>query len=537
MKRRNFLSAGLCGLGGTLTLLYACREPAKGVEGSPASPLVDFPLEEAGIGDLQERMQKGELTSKKLCQLYLDRIADIDRRGPLLNSVIELNPDALTIADNLDKDRAAGQIRGPLHGIPVLIKDNIDTGDKMMTTAGALALEGNIATQDAFIVDLLRKAGAVVLGKTNLSEWANFRDDRSSSGWSSRGGQTKNPYVLDRNPCGSSSGSGTAVAANLCAAAIGTETNGSIACPSSINGIVGIKPTVGLVSRSGIIPISHTQDTAGPMARTVADAAILLSAITGVDPSDPVTKESEGRRIADYTAALNTDALNGKRLGFDKSVLGKHEGVDALITAALDALRSKGATIVDIDFKSKFRNMGSAPYTVLLYQFKAGVNNYLASAHSKMKTLDDVIAFNNQNAERAMPYFKQSILVEAAAKGDLDDKEYLHALQTVQKTTREGIDGILNTEKLDAIIGPTNGPSWCTDHVNGDFFTGYGTYGPAAQAGYPHITVPMGQVSGLPIGLSFVGSAYQEPLLISLAYAYEQTSRKRQKPTFTPTLP
>jgi amidase len=535
MKRRKFLYTGLSGLGGTIAVLYGCKDMGRS-EKAPVETPTAFTLEEADISSLQQRMKSGELTARQICEQYLTRIKDIDQSGPMLNAVIELNPDALSIADERDRERASGQIRGPLHGIPILIKDNIDTGDKMMTTAGALALEGNVAAKDAFIIAQLRKAGAIVLGKTNLSEWANFRDERSSSGWSSRGGQTKNPYVLDRNPCGSSSGSGTVVAANLCAAAIGTETNGSIACPSSINGIVGIKPTVGLLSRSGIIPISHTQDTAGPMARTVADAAILLSALTGIDPADSATSESDGHALPDYSAALNAEALNGKRLGFDKSVFGKHEGVDAIITAALDAMRSKGATIVEIDFRSRFRDMGSAPFTVLLYQFKAGVNKYLATSNSRMKTLDDVIAFNVQHADRAMPYFKQSILVDAAKKGSLDDKEYKEALSTVQKTTRNGIDSFLKGEKLDAIVGPTNGPAWCTDHVNGDFFTGYGTYGPAAQAGYPHITVPMGVVSGLPIGLSFVGGPYQEASLISLAYAYEQTSHLRKTPAFIPTL-
>lgn len=535
MKRRRFLYTGLSGLGGTFVFLYGCKGTGQSGE-APTEALPGFTLEEVDISSLLQRMKSGELTSRKICEQYLARIEEIDQKGPSLNSVIELNPDALSIADERDRERAGGQIRGPLHGIPILIKDNIDTADKMMTTAGALALEGNTAEKDAFIVTQLRKAGAVLLGKTNLSEWANFRDERSSSGWSSRGGQTKNPYVLDRNPCGSSSGSGTAVAANLCAAAIGTETNGSIACPSSINGIVGIKPTVGLLSRSGIIPISHTQDTAGPMARTVADAAILLGALTGIDPEDPITRESEGQTMTDYSTALSTQALNNKRLGFDRSIFGKHEGVDALITAALDTLKSKGAIIVDIDFRSRFRDMGSAPFTVLLYQFKAGVNKYLASAKSRVKTLDDVIAFNIQHSDRAMPYFKQSILVDASRKGGLGEKEYRDALAIVQKTTREGIDSFLKGKKLDAIIGPTNGPSWCTDHVNGDFFTGYGTYGPAAQAGYPHITVPMGLVSGLPIGLSFLGGPYQESLLIGLAYAYEQASHLRQKPTFVTTL-
>lgn len=533
MKRRKFLHTGLLSLGSTITVVYGCKEPGKPAKELTGTP---FTLEEADIASLQERMKQGELSSRKICEAYLKRINEIDKQGPLLKSIIEINPDALTIADERDREREAGQIRGPLHGIPILVKDNIDTGDKMMTTAGALALEGNIAPKDAFIIAQLRKAGAVLLGKTNLSEWANFRDERSSSGWSSRGGQTKNPYVLDRNPCGSSSGSGTAVAANLCAAAIGTETNGSIACPSSINGIVGIKPTVGLLSRNGIIPISHTQDTAGPMARTVTDAAILLGALTGVDPADPVTRESDGHALTDYSSALDAGALKGKRLGFDKSVLGKHEGVDALIEAALEVMRSKGATIIEIDFRSRFKNMGSSPFTVLMYQFKAGVNAYLSTASAPVKTLNDVIAFNKQHADRAMPFFKQSILEDSALKGGLDEKEYLEALKVVQQTTRDGIDASLKAEKLDGIIGPTNGPSWCTDHVNGDFFTGYGTYSPAAQAGYPHITVPMGLVAGLPIGLSFIGGPYQESALISLAYAFEQASHLRQKPSFTPSL-
>lgn len=534
MHRRTFLYTSLVSVGGML-ILPGCKDRAtlNPTEKTPPA----FTLEETDIPTLLQRMKDGELTSRAICEQYINRIQAVDKGGPGLNSVIELNPDALSIADERDRERAAGKTPGPLHGIPILVKDNIDTGDKMMTTAGALALEGNIAGQDAFIIAQLRKAGAIVLGKTNLSEWANFRDERSSSGWSSRGGQTKNPYVLDRNPCGSSSGSGTAASASLCAAAIGTETNGSIACPSSINGIVGIKPTVGLVSRSGIIPISHTQDTAGPMARTVTDATLLLNALVGVDPLDEATRESEGRAMPDYTKFLDAGALQGKRIGFDRSVFGKHEGVDAVIEAALATLRSKGATIVDIDFRSKFKDLGGAPYTVLLYQFKAGVNQYLANSRAPVKNLDDVIAFNVANADRAMPFFKQSILEKAVKKGDLNEKEYLEALRTVQKTTRSAIDQIIKSEKLSAICGPTNGPSWCTDHVNGDFFTGYGTYGPAAQAGYPHITVPMGLVGGLPIGLSFLGSAYDEPTLIGLAYAYEQASQKRQKPTFIATLP
>lgn len=536
MKRRRFLFTGLTSLGSAALLLHSCRQTGTTSQVVSTAKDSGFALEEIDIVTLQQRMKEGTLTSRSICEQYLARIGEIDQQGPQLNSVIEINPDALSIADERDRERADNKVRGPLHGIPILIKDNIDTGDKMMTTAGALALEGNVALKDAFIVARLRNAGAVVLGKTNLSEWANFRDERSSSGWSSRGGQTKNPYVLDRNPCGSSSGSGTAAAASLCAAAIGTETNGSIACPSSINGLVGIKPTVGLLSRTGIIPISHTQDTAGPMARTVADAATLLSALTGIDPADPVTRESEGHIVDDYTTALDRNALKGKRIGFDKSVFGKHEGVDALIEAALAVMRAQGATIVEIDFKSPFKNVGIASYTVLLYQFKDGVNKYLSTARANVKNLEQVIAFNNSHATQTMPYFKQSILEESQKKGDLNEKEYTDALNTVLKTTREGIDQLLKGANLDAICGPTNGPSWCTDHVNGDFFTGYGTYGPAAQAGYPHITVPMGLVSGLPIGMSFIGSAYQESLLIGLAYAYEQASRLRAKPGFTPTL-
>ncbi|MEJ7646583.1 MAG: amidase [Chryseolinea sp.] len=532
MKRRKFIRVGAT-VGITISAvgLFACQQE-KSVPKDDTSDKQSFALEEFDIAQLQAAMASGKQTSQSICELYLSRIDAIDKQGVFLNSVIELNPDALAIAAALDQERATKEIRGPLHGIPILIKDNIDTGDKMMTTAGALAMEGNIAARDAFIVRQLRAAGAVILGKTNLSEWANFRSDRSSSGWSSRGGQTRNPYILDRNPCGSSSGSGTAVSANLCAVAIGTETNGSIACPSSINGLVGIKPTVGLVSRSGIIPISHTQDTAGPMARTVRDAAILLGGITGVDPADTITKESEGKIQKDYTKFLDADALAGKRIGVEKSMLKGHEAVDALLQKALDALRSKGAIIVEIDFMSMVKGMSPAPFLVLQYEFKDGLNRYLAGANAKVKTLQDIIAFNASHEAEAMPYFKQDILESSQEKGGLVSKEYQEALKKILSTTRNALDHFLKEEKLDAICAPTNGPSWCTDLVNGDFFTGYGVYGPAAIAGYPHITVPMGQVFGLPVGLSFIGLPYAEGDLISMAYAYEQISKNRRVPEF-----
>jgi amidase len=515
--------------------------PTVVINGCKTSPTAEsqkagFELEEMDIDGLQSTMESGKYTSRQLCELYLKRITDIDRNGPMLNSVIELNPDALAIADGLDKERRDGKVRGPMHGIPILIKDNIDTGDKMMTTAGSLALEGNIASKDAFIVAKLRESGAVLLGKTNLSEWANFRSTRSSSGWSSRGGQTKNPYILDRNPCGSSSGTGTAVAANLCAIGIGTETDGSIGCPSSISGLVGIKPTVGLWSRSGIIPISITQDTAGPMARTVKDAAILLGLLCGVDASDSFTTKSEGKFHTDYTTFLKPDALQGKRIGVEKSFLKVHEGVDALLAEALDILRKHGAEVVEVDFNEKTKSISKDEYSVLQFQFKDGVNKYLASSNAKVKSLAEVIKFNNENEAKAMPFFKQEILVGSDGKGAIDSKEYTEAVSRMQTTARKAIDETLQEFNLQSIIGPTNGPSWCTDLVNGDAFTGYGMYSSAAVAGYPHITVPMGLVQGLPVGLTFIGKEFQEGDLISLCYSYEQASKKRKAPQFMPSL-
>ncbi len=539
MHRRNFLkNSSLASLSLSTLFLSSCgttvteqSEEKATTENTPSA----FALSEATIGELQQKMERGDYTSRAITKLYLDRIEAIDKNGPKLNAVIEVNPDALNIAEAMDAERKAGKVRGPLHGIPVLIKDNIDTADKMDTTAGSLALVGNKAAKDAFIVARLRESGAVLLGKTNLSEWANFRSTRSASGWSSRGGQNKNPYILDRTPCGSSSGSGVAVSANLCAVAIGTETDGSIVCPASVNGLVGIKPTVGLLSRSGIIPISHTQDTAGPMARTVRDAAILLSALTGVDPADAVTKESTGKIQPDYTKFLDANGLQGKRIGIEKSFLKGHEGIDQLLQKALEQLKAKGATIVEVEIMNKINELSATEFKVLQYEFKDGVNKYLASHNAPVKSLKEVIEFNKKNADKAMPYFKQEILETSEALGDLNSKEYKDALQKNLTTARNAINTIMKENKLDAISGPTYGPSWCIDLVNGDSFSGYGLSTPAAISGYPHITVPMGMVYGLPIGLSFFGGAYTEPQLISIAYAYEQASNNRVAPTFQKT--
>jgi amidase len=492
----------------------------------------DFPLLESTIADLQRMFKDGKASVRSVTELYLSRIEAVDQSGVGLNSVIELNPDALKIADMLDGEMKSGKLRGPLHGVPILIKDNIDTEDRMMNTAGSLALEGNYPERDAFIISQLRAAGAVILGKTNLSEWANFRSNQSSSGWSSRGGQTRNPYVLDRNPCGSSSGSGASVSANLCMVAIGTETNGSIICPASINGVVGIKPTVGLWSRSGIIPISVTQDTAGPMARTVQDAAILLGALTGVDQADPASSGLEEKIIKDYTVYLDRGGLKGKRIGIEKSYLKKNEKVDGLLSAAIEHLKGQGAEVIEIELLDKLNGIGSDEYKVLLYEFKDGVNKYLSRARAKVHNLEDVIAFNRSHADVAMPIFTQDILEESQKLGDLNTAEYRDALKRLLDTTRNAINQVMTEFKLDAISGPSYGPSWCTDHVNGDYSTGYGFSGPAAIAGYPHITVPMGFVSGLPIGLSFFGQAFSEPKLISMAYAYEQVSLNRRPPQF-----
>jgi len=536
MNRRNFLrNSSLAGLTVTSLTAASCNTTAhkekEVIKITPALSPDEFALNEVTIDELQQKMKAGTYTSRSITEQYLKRIEAIDKNGPKLNAVIEVNADALTIAAALDKERKEGKLRGPLHGIPVLIKDNINTGDKMMTTAGSLALEGNKASKDAFIIHQLREAGAVILGKTNLSEWANFRSSRSTSGWSSRGGQTKNPCILDRNPSGSSSGSGAAVAANLCVVAIGTETDGSVVAPSSFCGIVGIKPTVGLLSRSGIIPISKTQDTAGPMARTVRDAAILLSVLTGVDEEDAVTAESKEKIQKDYTQFLKADGLKGKRIGIEKSFLKGHEGVVALYLQAIDILKNQGATIVEIELLKATKDASAAEFTVLQYEFKNGLNRYLTNANGKVKSLADVIAFNNQNAAKAMPYFKQETLESSEAKGALDSKEYTDALK---KTTnsRKIIDDMMKAHHLDAICGTSIGLACCIDLINGDYDTGFYFCPPAAMAGYPHITVPMGTVHDLPLGLSFVGGAYMEPQLLSVAYAFEQASKKRVAPKF-----
>lgn len=538
MQRRRFIiNAALSGL--TIPAFLQACSTGKGPDTDMEFQVHpdDFALKEVTITELQKMVMDGKTTVRAITEQYLKRIEAIDRSGPNLRSVIEVNPDALAIADAMDAELKSGKYRGKLHGIPVLVKDNIDTADKMVNTAGSIALEGNHPKQDAHIIRLLRESGAVMLGKTNLSEWANFRSNQSSSGWSSRGGQTRNPYVLDRNPCGSSSGSGTAVAANLCAVAIGTETNGSIICPSSINGIVGIKPTVGLWSRSGIIPISATQDTAGPMARTVTDAAILLGALVGKDERDPATAVIDGKFQNDYTQFCDRNGLNAKRIGVEKSYLKKSAPIDALLQTALDRMKNAGAEIIEVDFLEEVKSIGEDEYTVLLYEFKDGLNKYLSSASGKVKSLEALIAFNRANASSAMPFFTQDILEASQAKGGLDSPEYKKAVRNVVETSQKAIDGIMGKHELDGICGPSYGPSWCTDHVNGDYWTGYGFSGPAAMAGYPHITVPMGFVSGLPIGLSFFGKAWTEAQLITLAFAYERLSGNRRPPEFTETLP
>jgi len=540
MDRRKFLKNGSMAGISAAVLASACKNEEKQDPGTskiyPAVEFKDeFSLNEITIDELQQKMIKGELSSRSVTEMYLQRIEAIDRSGPAINSVIEINPDAVAMADALDTERRGGMFRGPLHGIPVLLKDNINTGDKMMTTAGALALSGNIASSDAFIVKKLREAGAVILGKTNLSEWANFRSTRSCSGWSSRGGQTKNPSILDRNPCGSSSGSGAAVAANLCTVAIGTETDGSVTAPSSFCGIVGIKPTVGLWSRSGIIPISATQDTAGPMTRTVKDAAILLGLLAAVDEKDAVTKKSLGKTHKDYTVFLKTDALNGKRIGVEKSFLKGNEAVTDLYKQAIELLKKQGAEIVEVELLKLTKPLGDAEFEVLKYEFKDGVNKYLSTSSTKMKTLSDVIEFNKKNAAKAMPFFQQEILEMCEATKGLETKEYKAA---VKKSTsaRKIIDDLMKEKKLDALCSTSIGLANCIDLLNGDYDVGFYFGSPAAMAGYPHITVPMGQVHELFIGLSFVAGAYKEAEILAMAYAYEQASAKRIPPKFKKTL-
>lgn len=498
-------------------------------------------MEDLTINDLQHKMSSGEATAVSLVESYLERIEKIDRNGPKLNSVIELNPDARQIAARLDDERKAGRVRGPLHGIPVLIKDNIDTADKMQTTAGSLALEEHHAGQDAFIVERLREAGVVLLGKTNLSEWANFRSSHSSSGWSSRGGQTRNPYALDRSPCGSSSGSGAAVAASLCAAAVGTETDGSVICPSHICGIVGIKPTLGLLGRSGIIPIAHSQDTAGPMARTVTDAAILLGAMTGLDSRDSATQagfDGDGKKsCTDYTQFLDKDGLKKARIGVARGYFGFDERVDALMEKAIQALRTAGAEIVDPVKVPLEKILGKDEVTVLLYEFKADLNAYLAGVESGLPgSMAEIIAFNGAHKQRVMPFFGQERMLAAQKKGGLNSPAYLRALEKSKRTAQEGIDAPLKEHRLDAIIAPTGSPAWLVDLVHGDLFPEGGFSSPAAIAGYPHITVPAGYIWGLPVGLSFFSTAWQEPTLLQVAYAFEQATMVRKPPKYLKTV-
>lgn len=487
-------------------------------------------LEEASVSDLQAAMTSAELSAETLTQYYLDQIQSLDKTGPKLNSVIELNPDALELAKTLDQERQEGKTRGSLHGIPVLIKDNIDTHDKMMTTAGSLALEGSVAKKDAFIVHKLREAGAILLGKTNLSEWANFRSSRSSSGWSSRGGQTQNPYVLGRSPCGSSSGSGVAAAANLCALAVGTETDGSIVCPSSVNGVVGLKPSLGLVSRSGIIPIAHSQDTAGPMTRTVKDAAILLSVLRGADASDALTLQAP--KALRYEDHLDRESLAGARLGVVRNLMDYHEGVNAVAEEAFAKLRELGAELVDvtIDSAKKIRNF---EMSVLLHEFKYGLNLYLAGLEEGFpKTLADIIAFNLLNEAKTMPFFKQELHIRAQATEGLESDSYQNALAMSKELAQtEGIDKALREHKLDALIAPTGGPAWTIDRVNGDRYLG-SCSSLAAVAGYPHITVPAGFIHNLPLGLSFFAEAFSESKLLSFAYAFEAATQTRKAPQF-----
>ncbi len=492
----------------------------------------EFELSEITIAELQQGLQSGKYSSVKLAELYLTRISEIDQGRHDLKSVIEVNPEALLLAEQMDKERKQGKLRGPLHGIPIMIKDNIDTADKMHTTAGSIALADHIAAKDAFVVAQLRKAGALIIGKTNLSEWANFRSTRSSSGWSSRGGQTRNPYVINRSPCGSSSGSAVAVSANLCAVAVGTETDGSVIAPASFCGIVGIKPTVGLVSRSGIIPISATQDTAGPMTRTVADAALLLNAMVGVDPADSVTLNAKDKIAKDYTSFLDKNALKGKRIGVEQSFLkGRQEEVVALYQKTIDQLKALGATIVPVELVKETGPLGEAEFQVLLYEFKDGLNKYLSGVKKGVKSMSELIEFNKKNAEVAMRYFKQELVEMSNAKGDLKSSEYL---QAVSKSTsaRAIIDRTMKENSLDAIVGTSYGPAHCIDWVNGDDDPGFYFCPPAAMAGYPHITVPMGDIHGLPVGLSFIASAYEEGKIIGLAYAYEQASKQRKVPHF-----
>jgi len=484
---------------------------------------------EADIAALQDQMQRNELTSEQLVTWYLDRIDALDRAGPRLNSMIEINPDALTIARALDEERQDSGPRSPLHGIPVVLKANIDTGDQMHTTAGSLAMKDHKARADAFIVARLRESGAVILGKTNLSEWANFRSSSSSSGWSSLGGQTRNPYDPLRNPCGSSSGSAVAVAANLATVSVGTETNGSVVCPAGVNGVVGIKPSLGLLSRSGIIPIAHSQDTAGPMGRTVRDAAILLAAMTGTDSNDP-TSADHADAPASFVDGLSADALSGKRVGVIRSFYGSksHRDVEKILQSSIETMQQQGATIID-DIEIDFAEVSAASSTVLMYEFKSDLALYLQESGAAFENLGEIIAFNEANADKVMPIFGQEHMLTSNESGSLDDPDYLEALALSKQRSRAALDGVMQEHDLDVLVAPTNGPAWLTDHVNGDaFHISSSSY--AAVSGYPNVTVPAGFVTGLPVGLSFIGSMNSDKTVIEIAYAFEQATRVRKPP-------
>jgi amidase len=535
MSRRDLLQAGVAG--GIVAAASAALPSAPALAAASVAQVPAFALEETTIADLQAAMRSGEHTARSLTEAYLERIGAVEHMGPELASVIEVNPDAIAIAEALDGERKAKGERGPLHGVPVLIKDNIGTKDRMMTTAGSLALVGAAAPRDSFVAEQLRKAGAVILGKTNLSEWANFRSSKSSSGWSGRGGQCKNPYALDRNPCGSSSGTAAAVAANLAAVGVGTETDGSIVCPSHACSLVGIKPTLGLVSRSGIVPIAHSQDTAGPMARTVADAATLLAALAGMDRRDPATAAGRGK-VGDYPSFLDAKGLAGARIGVARAkFFGYSPKVDALVENAIRSMKELGAIIVDPANIPHLGEYDDAEFEVLLYEFKADLDAYLAewAAGAPVRSLADIIAFNETKRRQEMPYFGQDIMEKAEKKGPLTEKKYLKALHKCRKLSREeGLDAVMEKHRLDAIVAPTGGPPWVTDLVNGDHFLGASST-PAAVSGYPSVTVPAGYVFGLPVGMTFIGRAWGEGTLIRLAYAFEQATKVRKPPRFLPT--
>jgi amidase len=533
-SRRTFLKAGMTAAAGAAIL----PEWLSGQTRAPQGSTVTVNLDEISLDTLRSYLESGQYTARTLTQYYLSRIETVDRAGPHVNSVIEVNPDALAIADDLDRERHTKGPLGPLHGIPILLKDNIATADRMQTTAGSLALVGSRPPNDAFLITRLRAAGAVILGKTNCSEWANFRGRHSTSGWSGRGGQTRNPYALDRNPSGSSSGSGAAVAANLCPFAVGTETDGSIVSPSSINGIAGIKPTVGLVSRSGIIPISHTQDTAGPMARTVADAAALLTVLVGVDGGDAATEAARAYLQPDYTTFLDAKGLQRARLGVVRKYAGFNMHVDRVFEDALAALKSAGAEIIDPVEIPSIDKLDEPETEVLHFEFKTDLNRYLTwlGTSAPVHTLEEVIAFNQKNRPRELSWFGQESMEKAQAKGDLNSPDYQKALADCRRLSRqEGIDAAMDKFRLDALIAPTDGPAWPTDWINGDHFSA-GTSTLAAVAGYPHVTVPMGFVFGLPVGISFFGRAWSEPTLIKLAYSYEQATKIRKPPQFRKTV-